>query len=141
RERDGDGAAPNPLADLGAAADPVGYGRRPEDGRGGAPAENLEQLPLVAGAAGMPRGALPGRVRLGRESLRPGEPRPQAPRTALAELVPVLREDAERGVRDLPRVLDPLARLRLQPHALPLDARAGLEARIVLRPGLLDRLG
>ena len=69
-----------------------------EDGGRGPPAQDLEQLALVAGARACSARCQASSAR--RLALRPGDPGPQAPGPALAELVAVRGQLAHRPVRD-----------------------------------------
>ena len=95
----------------------------PLDRGGGAPAEDLEELPLLSDRLRVCGGALPGLVCPGRVTLGPLDPGSQEPRPALAEVVAVLFEDPECGGRDSVRLADRSSRFRVQPDELLLDAR------------------
>src|SRR5206468_5470903 len=102
-------------------------GRRAEDRGRRLPAEDLEQLAIVAGALRVPRGLVPGGVGVGDVPGQPGDRRAQAPRAALAALVVVARQRIERRIGDVRGGLDLAARLGLQPDQLTLHARKRLD--------------
>jgi hypothetical protein len=140
RHGDGDRARADPIPQLSAAADRLRHRCGAPHRRRGTPAEDLEQLPLIAGTAGVLGSPAPGLVRVGYQAFGPPDPGPQAPRPAQPEVVAALPEYAQRRVRDLSCLRDSPARFHLEPYELLLDASAGLQARIVLGGGALDCL-
>src|SRR6266508_5203750 len=130
------GAASNLLPDLQAEFDRLVDRRRPDNRRGSPPVENLEQLPLLAGAPRVLSTPLPRLVRSRDVAADPGAERLQAPGSALTELVAVRLEDLQGSLGDALHVVY-RAGLRLQPHELLLDPGARLQKLIVRA---LDRL-
>jgi hypothetical protein len=125
-----------------AVADPDRLGHRggPEGGRRGPPAEDLEQLPLVAGAAGVLGGPPPGLVGAGGQAPGPGDPGLQAPGPALVEVVPVGLQHLEGRVRDRSRVLQLATRPRVEPHQMVLHQGPGRQPVVAAGLGVPDGL-
>ena len=122
-----------------AAGDGALDGHRSDVGRGGQPAEDVRPPALVARAAEVVGGTLPGRVRVRRPSLDPMDEAPQAPQAPETQVVAGPLECLDQRLEPLPELVRARLGVHLQPKTELRHRRVRLGQGVVPARGDLHR--